>query len=278
MIFEALLVQDLPATLGPPVVTPFLEGLDRWLFSGHWRRRKASCALSSGAVLARSLAALRALGRWELAIKDDAGVLLDLPLASPRWGEDPASWPERLPEAWTADPCDFQLQATRQEAEAAEVVHLRFAPRHEADAGALVAAIRVAWRPACPADPEALSRRALATVAHERRLGALDQALSARGGALAGALAAALHDRFGGPPATWDPAVRVLHGLDEDPAPFADRLAGFDDDSLALAAVVSARVAASPIRRLAIDRRGVPGHVQAGRFTPNTAREVADAL
>jgi len=278
VIFDGLLALDLPATPGPPLETPTLEGLERWLFTGRWHRRASTCAVSSGAVLARVLTTLRAQGTWHFRLQDDAGVLLDLPLASPKWGQDPASWPERLPPRWTDQPCDFQLLAHRVEGHAAEAISVRFQPRHDVEHGALVAAVRLAWSPPQDPDPTQATRDLLVTLGNDGALLALAGALGARGEGRLAALGQGLSARFGAASWSGDGQVRTLHGLGGDANAFSDLLAGLGPDAAHLAAAIEARLAHSARSWPALDVRGVPGRLQEGVFHPNTLREVTHAL
>lgn len=278
MIFDGLLAVDLPATPGPPLETSSLDGLNRWLFTGRWHQRTSTCALSSGAVLARVLATLREQGPWTFTLRDDAGVLLDLPLASPDWGVAPASWPERLPRAWTTQPCDFQLLANRVDGHTAEAITVRFQPRHEVETGALVAAVRLAWSVPLPEEAAHRQRDLLVTLESDDALDALAQTLRRRGEARLHALADGLAARCGGPAHVLAPQVHTLWGLAEAPNAFADLLAGLGDDATQLAAELERRLSFSTRSWPALDARGVPGRLQRGVFHPNTLREVSDAL
>jgi hypothetical protein len=116
MLYDAWLATELPTTIGPPLPTPFWDGLPRLLFSGAWYRRAATCTLSSAAVLAGSYGALRGAGAAPVfEIVDDAGELLDLSAVPENWGEAPPPWAELLPPRWTTEPCAFRLRATWQE-------------------------------------------------------------------------------------------------------------------------------------------------------------------
>jgi len=278
VIFDGLLAVDLPATPGPPLATSSLDGLNRWLFTGRWHRRASTCALSSGAVLARVLTTLREQGTWTLSVQDDAGVLLDLPLASKDWGVAPASWPERLPAAWTLQPCDFQLLAQRVDGHTAEAITVRFQPRHEAETGALVAAVRLAWSVPLPEDEAQRNRDLLHTLDSDDALDHLARTLRLRGEARLRALADGLSARSGGPAHLLAPQVHTLAGLAEAPNAFSDLLAGLGDDAARLAAEVERRLSFSTRSWPALDARGVPGRLQRGVFHPNTLREVSDAL
>ncbi len=278
MLFDALLALDLPATLGPPLPTPLLEGLEQWLFEGRWHRRRATCTLSAGVVLARCLGALREVGPFELALRSDAEELVELPLASPSWGEPPASWPERLPPRWTTQPCDFALSASRVVDHASEAVHLRFQPRHVREAGGLVAAVRVAWS-VPPREDQAATQRDLAhTLRGARELRDLEDRTERRGERLAEALARALESRFGTGRASWQGRVVLAHGLSEAPERFDDLLAGLSDDARHLCAGVEGLAAATRAEFAAVDERGIPGRLRGGTFTPNTLQERTDAL
>lgn len=278
MIFDALLALDLPATLGPPLPTPALDGLERWLFTGRWLRRVSTCTLSAGAVLARSLTALRTLGPWTLTLQDDAAVTLALPLASPDWGVAPASWPERLPARWTTEPCDFQLQATRIAEHCATAITVRHQPRHADEAGALVAAVRVAWSVPQDPDPGSAEARLGATLGSEAALGRLRDGLARHGEQTLDALAAALAEAFPGAVPASHHDVRVLHGIADDPNAFSDRLAGLGSDATGLLPGITARVLLSGRPWSALDARGVPGRIDGGRFHPNTLTQVTHAL
>jgi hypothetical protein len=278
VIFEGLLALDLPATLGPPLSTPTLEGLERWLFTGRWHRRASTCTLSSAVVLARVLAVLHEQGSWNLTLRDDAQVLLDLPLASPSWGESPSSWPERLPPEWTRQPCDFQLSGTRTGGYSAQALTLRYQPRHEAESGALVAALRLAWSVPADEDSEQAERDRDITLRHEGRLLELSGRIEAQGLAALTSLGDGLTARFPDSAASLHHSVRVMHGLAQQPNAFSDLLEGLGSDALLLAKAVEIRARKSRRSWPARNARGVPGRLQAGRFHANTLQETPDAL
>lgn len=129
MIHDALLCLDLPAHLGPPLPTRALKGLENLLFTGRWATRRATTSVSTAAMLARSLAALRGLGFAEVHVMDDAGTVLDSAIAA--LPGDGTRWPEALPPAWTEEPCALTVRAARSGDGVRAVATLRLTPRHE---------------------------------------------------------------------------------------------------------------------------------------------------
>lgn len=259
MIYEALLAIDLPEELGPPLPTPWSEGLERLLLRGRFRRREARVEASGAWVLARCHAALHAQGFSVRAVADVDEV--EVVVAPSSWDEAPV-WAEVLPEAWTRDPADFVLDALRVRAGLAAAVRVRHAVRRPAGEPAVVAALRLA---VCPDGDDELRLDATARAVSP---GLLQSCLDGHGERLADALSSALGDALEGEGA-WHGGAKVLVG---PLRAHAERLRGLPAPARALLERLDPPLGRWP----ASDGRGVEGRVCDGVFEP--LAEVQHAL
>jgi hypothetical protein len=264
MIYDGLISVSLPARLGPPVATGWLEGLERLLFEGRWGARRATCGLSSAAALAGVYAAVRGLDPVAVEVDSDADEALSLSMTPATWGAAPPPWPELLPPAWTAGPCAFRLRARLARPQLTGAITLRFTPRHDPAVGALVGALRLAWAPA--ADTETPDRPASlrASVDGAERLGRLEARLSAWGEALGAQLEAGLLESLDGARVRRDGRAVVLWGIGDAPGRFAEVTAGLEGAAAGLAA--SAASAARAGAWAAVGPDGGRGRVTGGAF------------
>ncbi|MEQ1565319.1 MAG: hypothetical protein ABMA64_06750, partial [Myxococcota bacterium] len=192
MLYEALFTVELPRALGAPLPTPPWDGLNRWLFTGTWRRRTAHCSVSGAGALAGCFAAVRTVAegaRWT--VTDDAGELFALQVAPDGWGAAPGPWAESLPPGWTEAPCAFRAEATWDEGGFTVAAVLRYTPTHPAELAPLSGAARVMWR------PEATGERLAARLDGGGSVNELARRLRLQGDRVACALTDALGERFG---------------------------------------------------------------------------------
>lgn len=259
MLYDALLTLDLPRTVGPPLPTPFWDGVPRLLFTGSWARRAATCTLSSAAVLAGCHAVLRAVGHQPaFRIVDDAGELLDLSAVPERWGDAPEPRAEVLPPRWTSEPCAFRLRASWEEGGFAAVALLRYTPRHDVEQAALSGSVRVLWTPEEPG-PRLAVRLERPDIGLQ-----LSRRLRTHGDRVVQATADGLGERFGGTVAHRSRVVALVEA--ETSATFDELLDGFPEPALrSIAPIRGALRGTWPA--LAAD--GVEGRWSNGRFVPS---------
>lgn len=275
MIYDGLISIDLRSTLGPALETTPADGLARLLFEGRWRRRRAECALSGAAVLAGCYRAIGGLAPTSLSLRGDADELLSLSVPPQRWGEAPPPWAERLPPAWTTEPCDFTLRARLAPPEASwggtairAVLQLRYTPRHDPEVGALVGSLRALWTVSPPADEpeEEVGRSLAATFASDGALAGLASGLESWGEHLSRQLCQALEGALEGAHASQRGRVVTLWDTRAAPERFGEILAGFEpEDRLAMAAVLE-RMERSGRTWPALGPDGVEGKLRRGRF------------
>jgi hypothetical protein len=268
MIHDTLLCLDLPAHLGPPLPTRPLEGLENLLFTGRWATRRATTSVSTAAMLARGLAALRELEFGEVHVTDDAGTVLDQAVAS--LPGDGTRWPEALPPTWTEQPCALTVRAARVGDGVRAVATLRLTPRYEPAQAPLAGSLRTLWDVGPGSgDEQTFGASFHAALRDERALRELCRRLTARGAVLAEGLLTALKEAFPHSDGTHWGRLLVLHGYGAQPGRFADLLAGVPEERRHHLALLEARLAESPSRWPALDAAGVPGWVHRGRFVPD---------
>lgn len=269
MIYDALLVTDLPTELGPPLPTPFLQGVENLLFSGSWANRRSTCPLSAAVVLARGLQVLREANATDIRVLDDAGCVLEQ-AAWTQLDEPTLRWPETLPTTWTEQPCEFELRGLFRERGIAAALTLRYTPRHDPEHAALTGSLRALWDVA-PSDggERDFQRSFEAALSSGGTLRELARRLRDRGEQRAQDMLRALEAAFEtAPGSSWGRLI-ALHGYGEHPERFADLLAGLPEERRLHLALLERRLARSHRRWPAIDPEGIPGHLHRGSFTPS---------
>jgi hypothetical protein len=269
MLYDGLICASLPSRLGAPTTTGALDGLERLLFQGRWRGRRAECTLSGAAALAGCYRAVRALDPTQIRVLGDAEELLSLTATPAGWGEAPGPWAERLPPSWTRQPCEFTLQARLAPRAAVwprsrviAALGLRYTPRHDPEAGALVGSLRALWVPAAEEDFE---RDLSAALAEPAALEILRRSLMAWGEALSEQLAEGLEAALEGAQVSRSGRAVALWGYGEQPGRFDELLVGFEEGDRRALGPISARVGEGGDWP-ALGADGVEGRARRGRF------------
>ncbi len=270
MIYEALLVLDLPCSTTPPLPTPLMEGLENLLFTGRWARRRACCSMSPAVVLARCLRVLRERGYSGLRVQDDAGTVLNQAVIAELDDPGDPHWPEAIPQRWAEQPCELEIQGLVRAGGAVATLTLRHTPRHALEHSALSGTLRALWDVGPEPGREASFVQSFrAALADDSALAELTRRLRLRGETLSDEMVEGLAKAFA--PATGNHWGRVLalHGFSTQPERFAPLLAGLPEDRRHQLALLEGRLAQSHARWPAVDPEGVSGQLRRGVFVPS---------